>query len=65
MTKKTDLLKELGWSDDLIRHFMVEDSEYLETTEPELVAEIFDSHSMRVTFNSENTVGTSFVVRTE
>lgn len=62
MGKKSDLLKELGWNDDLIRHYMIEDSDYSETVESQLVAEVYDSHSMTVTFNAENS-GSSFVVR--
>ncbi len=44
MGKKSDLLKELGWNDDLIRHYMIEDSDYGETVESQLVAEVYDSH---------------------
>ena len=29
MFKKSNLLKELGWNDALIRHFMVEDGEFV------------------------------------
>lgn len=47
---------------DLIRHYMIEDSDYSETVESQLVAEVYDSHSMTVTFNAENS-GSSFIVR--
>jgi len=50
MTKKSDLLKELGWGEDLICHFMIEDSEFAEIGEPELTAEVYDSHTLTITF---------------
>lgn len=54
MTRKSDLLKELGWDDKLIQHFMIEDSVYDNKDENQLVAEVSDSRSMTVTFNAEN-----------
>jgi len=62
MAKKSDLLKELGWSDDLIRHYMVEDMDAGDFGNDELIAEVHDTHSMTVTFNAENPAGSSFVV---
>lgn len=62
MTKKSELLKELGWSEDLIRHYMIEDSDIVETGANELIAEVHDSHSMTVIFSAENSSTSSFVV---
>lgn len=65
MTKKSDLLKELGWTDDLIRHFMVDDTDSWDSGNEELIAEVHDTHSMTVTFSAENPAGSSFVVKCE
>lgn len=54
MGKKSDLLKEMGWSEDLINHFMISDSVYSESPEQELVAEVYDSHSLKVSFSAES-----------
>jgi hypothetical protein len=56
------LLKELGWNDDLIRHFMVTDSGETDRQEDQTVVEVFDSHSMMLTFNAENS-GSLYVVK--
>ena len=61
MTKKSDLFKELGWDDKLIQHFLIEDSEYDDKEEKQLVAEVSDLRSMTVTFNAENS-GSNFTV---
>ena len=62
MPKKTDLLKELGWDDKLIQHYMVEDSIDDRSVDQELVAEVFDTHTMTVTFYAENN-SSRFVVK--
>ena len=54
MKKKSDLFKELGWDDQLIHHYMINDSEFDEKDDQQLIAEILDSRSMTVTFNAEN-----------
>ena len=64
MKKKSDLFKELGWDDQLIQHYMIEDSEFDEKEEQQLVAEISDTRSMTVTFNAENS-GSNFIVRNQ
>lgn len=61
MYKKSQLLKELGWDDKLIKHYMVEDSEEDVNVEQELVAEVFDTHTMTVTFSAENNTS-SFII---
>ena len=65
MAKKSDLLKELGWTDDLIRHYMVENADTREIGNEELIAEVHDTHSMTVTFSAENQAGSSFVIKCE
>ena len=62
MPRKSDLLRGLGWDDNLIRHFMIEDSGYIESEDSPYIAEVYDSNSMTVTFNSEN-VGSNFIVK--
>ncbi len=64
MKKKSDLFKELGWDDQLIQHYMIEDFEFDEKEEQQLVAEISDTRSMTVTFNAENS-GSNFIVRNQ
>lgn len=54
MVKKSELLKELGWNEDLIQHFMIDDSIFSEHEESDLKTEMFETNSMTVTFNSEN-----------
>ena len=54
MGKKSDLLKEMGWSEDLIKHFLISTSEYSELPEQEMVAEIYDSHSLKLSFSAES-----------
>lgn len=65
MSKKVDLLKQLGWDDTLIKHFMINDSDYIEKTQSNNShVEICDCNSIIITYNSElsgtaATVGTS------
>ena len=54
MKKKSDLFRELGWDDLLIKHYMIDDSEVEGKEEQELVMEVSDSHSMTLTFSAEN-----------
>ena len=53
MASKKHLLKDLGWSDEIIRHFMIDDSEYTDTDEPELVATVYDTSSFIVNSNQK------------
>ena len=53
MASKKNLLKELGWSDELISHFMIDDSEYTDTDKPELVATVYDMSSFIVNSNQK------------
>ena len=39
MTSKKNLLKELGWPNELIQHFMIDDSEYTDDPSSEYPAE--------------------------
>lgn len=45
MFKKSNLLKELGWNDALIRHFMVEDGEFVNQAKTEPKIGIFETNS--------------------
>ncbi len=62
MIAKSDLLKELGWNDDLIRHFMVTESGETDRQEEPAVVEVFDSHSLTLTFNAGNS-GSLYVIK--
>ena len=62
MAKKSDLLLMLGWNDDLVHHYLIDDADYNEDEEAPLVVEVYDSHSITVTFNTE-TSGSNFVVK--
>ena len=62
MAKKSDLLKELGWNEKLIRHYMIEDSDYSKDEDLQLITEVYDSHSMIVTFSADNPMS-NFVVK--
>ena len=53
MKSTSELLKELGWDDDLIQHYMIEDSDHSDTGDIELVAQVFDSRTLTVTFSAE------------
>ena len=61
MKKKSDLFKELGWDDQLIKHFLIEDSDFDENEDHQLIAEVSDSHSMTITFSAENS-GSNYTV---
>lgn len=64
MPNKSDLLKQLGWSDILIQHFMVDDSDYSETKIiDDNHVEVFDSNSFTITYNAEIS-GTATIVKT-
>lgn len=52
MPKKSNLLKELGWDDALIKHFMIEDSEFVESPHTELETEVFDTNSLTISYNA-------------
>lgn len=62
MPKKSSLLKELGWNDELIRHFMIDDVHKDEALEELSDAKVYDSHSITLTFNAEKT-GSSFFIK--
>ena len=51
MSTKSDLLRQLGWDDTLIEHFLISD-EYIEKTKEDLLAEVFDTNSMTITYNA-------------
>jgi len=50
--KKSNLLKELGWNDALIRHFMVEDGEFVNQAKTELKTEVFETSSFTMSYNA-------------
>lgn len=52
MPQKSNLLKELGWDDALIKHFMIEDSEFVEPPHAELKTEVFDTNSLTISYNA-------------
>lgn len=53
MATKKELLKELGWGEDLIQHFLVDDSKYIPDQEMEYHNEIFESNSLTFTYNAQ------------
>ena len=53
MPKKSELLRQLGWDDRLIEHFMIDDTESVDFHENELSVEVFDSRSVTVNFTAE------------
>ena len=61
MSQKSNLLKELGWDDALIKHYMVDESEYVEIPHTELEVEIFDSNSLTINYNTLSS-GTSAIL---
>ena len=52
MSKKTKILKEMGWDDALIKHFMVEDSECAEQSQSALKVKVLDSDSLTIKYNA-------------
>ncbi len=61
MTSKTNLLKEIGWDDALVRHFLIEDNDYSEKKEPELQTEIYESNSLTFTYDAQ--VSGQYIIR--
>jgi len=53
MATKKDLLKELGWTDEIIRHFMVDDRVYQSDHESELQNEVFESNTLTFTYSAQ------------
>lgn len=62
MAKKSDLLKQLGWNNQLIQHFMVVDTEYTNNENNQLKVEVYDSSSLKVSLNSEKS-GSTILIR--
>lgn len=56
MKSKVGLLQELGWNDELIKHFMIDDTEYLEQPEHELRADVFETNTFTLTCNAQNSI---------
>ena len=52
MSKKSELLKELGWNEELIQHFMIDDSDYSSEEEKELKTEVYETNSLTFTYNA-------------
>lgn len=52
MQKKSNLLKELGWDDRLISHFMIDDSEYNSNQSELPMVEVYESNTLTITYNS-------------
>ena len=53
MATKKELLKELGWNDELIQHFMVDDSTYRVDQDLEYQNEVFETNTLTFTYNSQ------------
>ena len=52
MSQKSNLLKELGWDEALIKHFMVDDSDLIEHPQQELKTELFDTNTFTINYNT-------------
>ena len=63
MSKKSDLLKELGWNDELIQHYMIEDSESKNENHHPLEVEKFEANHMTIIYNAE-TAGSRVLLKT-
>lgn len=61
MPQKTNLLKELGWDDALIKHFMIEDSELISEPQEELKTEVSDTNSLFINYNAHSS-GTALIL---
>jgi len=62
MPKKSDLLMMLGWSDELIRHFMVDDAGEVEQDNDNQIVEVYDTRTLMVDFNSSQSAGSNIIV---
>ena len=64
MVKKSDLLRQFGWDEKLINHFVIEDSEFIESEHSDSnLVETYDSKSVTITYNAE-LFGTSLIKKT-
>lgn len=52
MNKKSDLLKELGWDDNLISHYMIDDSILIQTQNEQPFFEVYESNTLTISYNS-------------
>lgn len=52
MKNRTDLLKEIGWTDELIQHFLVDDSDLFEQRPDDLSPNVFDTNTYTVVCNA-------------
>ena len=62
MKVKSELLKELGWNDTLIQHFMVDDSGENVGREEAYDVGVFDSRSLTLTINAEQS-GSIYLIK--
>lgn len=51
MSKKSELLKKLGWNEELVRHFMVDDNENAEQENDGYIAEVYDTRTLQISFD--------------
>lgn len=51
MENKNSLLKALGWSDELIKHFMIDEKEDTDEVFSELTEVVYDTNSFTVSCN--------------
>lgn len=62
MPTKSDLLRQLGWDDSLIKHFLIDDTAYEEKDrDNEKEVEIVDSNSITITYNAESSGNAAIV----
>lgn len=61
MNTKSDLLKELGWTEELIQHYFIDDSDFSDQPTDNLTPSIFDSNTYTVVCRAE-TSGNQIVV---
>lgn len=51
--KKSELLRELGWNDELIKNYILDDDGFDYEEEPNISGDIFETNSMIITYNSD------------
>lgn len=54
MSKMVTILRSMGWDEELIQHFMIEDRDIEESTESIITNEIYDTNSITLTVNEIN-----------
>lgn len=54
MSKMVTILKSMGWNEELIRHFMIEDRDVEESNESMNTNDIYDTNSITLTVSEVN-----------